>query len=87
MTWSGILVELISRYGIPESNLEHTDTLKDIPLSLNFVIEELGVNLKPEDISRSNRVGKRSSRPRPIIVGLSRHNTKVEILRKRKMLK
>ena len=75
-------------YGIPESNVESTDSREDTDiLSLNFVKEELGVDLKLEDISRSHRVGKRSSKPRPIIVRLSRHNTKVEILRKRKMLK
>ncbi|XP_068701343.1 uncharacterized protein [Montipora foliosa] len=75
-------------YGIPESNVESADTREDTDiLSLNFVKEELGVDLKLEDISRSHRVGKRSSMPRPIIVRLSRHNTKVEILPKRKMLK
>ena len=56
-------------------------------LAMNFVKEELGVDLKPEDISRSHRVGKRSSKPRPIIVRLSRHNKKVEILQKRRVLK
>ena len=37
--------------------------------------------------SRSHRVGKRSSKPRPIIVRLSRHNKKVESLQKRRVLK
>ena len=75
-------------YGIPESNVESADSREDTDiLSLNFVKEELGVDLKLEDISRSHRVGKGSSKPRPIIVRLSRHNTKVDILRKRKMRK
>ena len=74
--------------GIPESNVESTDTHEDTDvLSLNFVKEELSVDLKPKDINHSHRVGKRSSKPRPIIIRLSRHNTKVEILRKRKILK
>lgn len=74
----------------PESNVEFADTREDTDiLSLNFrrVKEELGVDLKHEDISRSHRVGNRSPKPRPIIVRLSRYNTKAEILQKRKMLK
>ena len=68
--------------------MESTDTREDTDvLSLNFVKEVLSVDLKPKDISRSHRVGKRSSKPRPIIFRLSRHNTKVEILGKRKILK
>ena len=75
-------------YGIPESNVENADPCEDTHnLAMNFVKEELGVDLKPEDISRSHRVGKRSSKPRSIIVRLSRHNKKVEILQKRRVLK
>ena len=75
-------------YGIPESNVENADAHEDTDnLATNFIKEELGVDLKPEDISRSHRVGKRSLKPRPIIVQLSRHNKKVEILQKRRVLK
>ena len=75
-------------YGIPESNVENADPREDTDnLAMNFVKEELGVDLKPEDISRSHRVGKRFSKPKPIIVRLSRHNKKVEILQKRRVLK
>lgn len=75
-------------YGIPESNVKNADPREDTDiLATNFVKEELGVDLKPEDISRSHRVGKRSSKLRPIIVRLSRHNKKVEILQKRRVLK
>ena len=75
-------------YGIPESNEENADLREDTDiLAMNFVKAELGVDHKPEDISRSHRIGKRSSKPRPIIVRLSRHNTKVEILQKRRVLK
>ena len=40
-----------------------------------------------KELSRSHQVGKRSSTPRPIIVRLSRHKKKVEILQKRRVLK
>ena len=64
-------------YGIPESNVESIDTREDTDvLSLNFVKEELSVDLKPKDISCSHRVGI-PSKPRPTIIRLSRHNTKV----------
>ena len=56
-------------------------------LAMNFVKEELGVDLKPEDISRSQRISNRSSKPKPIIVRLPRHNNKVEILQKRRVFK
>ena len=50
-------------YGIPESNVENGGPREDTDnLAMNFVKEELGVGLKPEDISRSHRVGKRSSK-------------------------
>ena len=71
-------------YGIPES----TDASEDIDaLSTNFFSNELGIDLTPADISRSHRVGKRGTKPRPIIVRLTKHNTKVQILRKRRQLK
>ena len=71
-------------YGIPEAGEQPEDTDQ---LTIDFAKSELGVEISPEDISRSHRVGKRSSKPRPIIVRLVRHNTKVEILRKRRQLK
>ena len=75
-------------YGIHESNVENADPREDTDnLAMNFVKEELGVDPIPEDITRSHRVGKRLSKPRPITVRLSRHNKKVEILQKRRVLK
>lgn len=74
--------------GIPVSNVVNVDGREDTDiLAMNFIKEELGVDLKREDISCSYRVGKRSTKPRPIIVHLSRQNTKVEILQKRRVLK
>lgn len=54
---------------------------------MNFFANELGIEVSTQDISHSHRVGQRSSKPRPIIVRLTKHNTKVEILRKRRNLK
>ena len=71
-------------YGIPES----TDASEDEDaLSTNLFSNELGIDLTPTDISRSHRVGKRGTKLRPIIVRLAKHNTKVQILRKRRQLK
>ena len=69
-------------YGIPETEEVDTDNL-----AINFVHNELGIQISANDISRSHRIGKRSSKPRPIIVRLTRHNTKVAILRNRRQLK
>ncbi|KAK2571469.1 Seminal plasma protein BSP-30 kDa, partial [Acropora cervicornis] len=69
-------------------NVVNADSREDTDiLAINFIKEELGVDLKREDIGRSYRVGKRSTKPRPIIVHLSRQNTKVEIFQKRRVLK
>ena len=67
-------------FGIPESTIgdpEDTDSLV-----MNFFANELGIEVSTQDISHSHRAGQRSSKPRPIIVRLTKHNTKVEILRK-----
>ena len=74
-------------FGIPETNKqEKTDELVK-----QFCKNELDVELKSEDISRSHRVGRVSlataHRPRPIIVRLTRHNKKVEILKRRRQLR
>ena len=71
-------------YRIPESNVENADPREDTDI---LAKEQLGVVLKPDDINRSHRVSKRSSKSRPIIVRLSGHNMKVEIPQKRKVLK
>ena len=49
--------------------MENADPREDTDiLAKNSVTEESGVDLKPEDISHSHRVGKRSLKPRPITV-------------------
>ena len=77
----------IRLYGIPENEEENTDVL-----AMNFFKDELNVPVAKEDISRSHRIGRKSSptsgrKPRPIIVRLARHNTKVELLTRRRLLK
>ena len=75
-------------FGILENKHEKTDELVK-----QFCKDELNIELKDDDISRSHRVGRTSyatfteRRPRPIIVHLTRHNKKVEILRKRRLLR
>lgn len=70
-------------YGVAESEGENTDDL-----CVKFCSEELDLVLRPEDISRSHRVGKRDpTKPRPIILRLTRHNMKVNILKMRRNLK
>ena len=74
-------------FGIPETKKqEKTDELVK-----QFCKNELDVELKSEDISRSHRVGRVSlataHRPRPIIVRLTRHNKKVEILKRCRQLR
>ena len=49
--------------------MENADPREDTDiLAMNSVTEESGVDLKPEDISHSHGVGKRSLKPRPITV-------------------
>lgn len=72
-------------FGIPEDQEVSTDNQV-----LEFLKTELGIELNPNDISRSHRIGAQrttNTKPRPIIVRFTKHNTKVEILRQRRKLK
>ena len=40
---------------------------------MNFFANELGIEVSTQDISRSHHVGQCSSKPRPIIVRLTKH--------------
>ena len=58
-------------FGIPEStggDPEDTDSLV-----MNFFTNELGIEVSTQDISHSHHVGQCSSKPRPIIVQLTKH--------------
>lgn len=72
-------------FGIPEDSSEIRENTDKIVTE--FIKKELDLSLTDNDISRSHRVGKLSSRPRPIIVRLTRHNVKVQVLARRKLLK
>ena len=73
-------------FGIEEQIGEDTDHLVK-----KFCKDEFGIVLKNEDISRSHQISpkgmKSAIRPRPIIIRLTQHNKKVEILKKRRSLR
>ena len=70
-------------YGVAEQAEENTDNL-----AMDFFKSELNVDVASNDISRSHRVGKKSgAKPRPIIVRFTKHNTKVAVMSRRRVLK
>ncbi|CAH3172439.1 unnamed protein product, partial [Porites lobata] len=70
-------------YGVAEQPEENTDNL-----AVDFFKSELNVDVASNDISRSHRVGKKSgAKPRLIIVRLTKHNTKVAVMSRRRVLK
>ena len=70
-------------YGVAEQPEENTDNL-----AVDFFKSELNVDVASNDISRSHRVGKKSgAKPRPIIVRFTKHNTKVVVMSRRRVLK
>ncbi|KAK3922128.1 Protein unc-13-like protein C [Frankliniella fusca] len=68
-------------FGIPESENENTDQL------VVDVAKKMGVQLSDSTIDRSHRIGKQGPQPRPIIVKLTRYNTRDEIFRAKRNLK
>ena len=70
-------------YGVAEQPEENTDNL-----AVDFFKSELNVDVASNDISRSQCVGKKSgAKPRPIIVRFTKHNTKVAVMSRRRVLK
>ena len=70
-------------YRVAEQPEENTDNL-----AVDFFKSELNVDVASNDISRSHRVGKKSgAKPRPIIVRFTKHNTKVAVMSRRRVLK
>ena len=71
-------------YGVAEPQPEeNTDNL-----AVDFFKSELNVDVASNDISRSHCVGKKSgAKPRPIIVRFTKHNTKVAVMSRRRVLK
>ena len=69
--------------GVAEQPEENTDNL-----AVDFFKSELNVDVASNDISRSHRVGKKSgAKPRPIVVRFTKHNTKVAVMSRRRVLK
>lgn len=71
-------------FGVVETEKEVTKHV-----AVNFIKEKLGVTLQPFDIDNCHRVGRGGSkdRPRGIILKLTSHEKKVDILKNRKNLK
>ena len=63
-------------HGIEETNDENTDDLV-----LKSIYEKLGVDITENEIDRSHRIGRKKDgqRPRPIIVKLTRYNTRKKV--------
>ena len=72
-------------HGITETKDENTDKIV-----IDLVNDKLGVNVTENDIDRSHRIGEKkddSTKSRPIIVKLVRHNTRKKIFDNKKRLK
>ena len=70
--------------GTAETNYENTDDL--LPKTTN---EKLEVDITENEINRSHRIGreKDGQRPRPIIVKLTRYNTRKKVFASKRKLK
>ena len=65
-------------HGVNESNAENTNEI-----IIKTFSEELGVEIKEDDLDRSHRLGKskrKDNKPRPIIVKFARYAVRREIL-------
>ena len=71
-------------HGITETNDENTDGL--VPKTIN---EKLDVDITENEINRSHRIGRKKDRqrPRPIIVKLTRYNTRKKVFASKTKLK
>ena len=66
-------------YGIPESDGENLEDKV-----IEKIKEEIGIDVKPEEIGIVHRVGKRSSESsRGILIKFVSHKTKVKVMRKK----
>ena len=72
-------------HGVNESNNENTNEI-----IIKTFSEELGVEIKEDDLDRSHRLGKpkrKDNKPRPIIVKFARYAVRREIFMNKKKLK
>lgn len=71
--------------GVPQDVKKHEDTDQ---LVIDVLKKELNIEINNKDLDRSHRVGKaKQGQPRQIIVKFISHNTKVMVLKKKKILK
>jgi hypothetical protein len=68
--------------GVRETKGENTDEVIK-----SFAASKLGVTVEDMDIDRTHRLGKPGMKPRPIIVKLTRYNTRLKIMKERRKLK
>lgn len=68
-------------FGIPVTKDEDTNNI-----IIKLASDKLEIQLSPEDIDRSHRVGKPDSDARAIIVKFARHDTKAKVIRARRKL-
>ena len=71
-------------HGITKTNDESTDNLV-----LKTMNEKLDVDIRENEIDRSHRIGRKKDgqRPRPIIVKLTRYNTRRKVFVSKRKLK
>ena len=71
-------------HGIAETNDENTDDLV-----LKAINEKLDVEITENEIDRSHRIGRKKDgqKPRPIIVKLTRYNTRKKVFASKRRLK
>ena len=71
-------------HGIAETNDENTDDLV-----LKTINEKLDVDIAEKEIDRSRRIGRKKDgqRPKPVIVKLTRYNTRKKVFASKRKLK
>ena len=72
-------------HGVNESNDENTDEIL-----IKTFSEELGVEIKEDDLGRSHKVGnpkRKNNKPRPIVVKFARYAVRREIFMNKRKLK
>lgn len=71
-------------FGLEESEKLYTDLEKNIQ---SFINKYFSVGLELRDIQETRRIGKKGEKPRPISVTFTTLGTKIEIFKKRRVLK
>lgn len=69
-------------FGIPETKDENTDTM-----ICNLISEKLQISLNPTDLDRTHRIGKISTKDRPIIVKFATYNARARVFNLKRYFK